>query len=137
MINFKGVWSLHVNIPYEAAIKSVLEKKTKHFEKFTKKHCVRVSVFIKNSLCHNFIKIETLAQVFHCEFCKIFKNTFFTEHLRATTSSASALPIPMFIENGKVFKQGWSKICMLKNCDWEEKNIHSIGGHGYSFLYSW
>ena len=29
----------------------------------------------------NFIKRETLAQVFSCEFCKISKNTFFTEHL--------------------------------------------------------
>ena len=25
----------------------------------------------------NFIKKETLAQVFYCEFCEIFKNTFF------------------------------------------------------------
>ena len=32
----------------------------------------------------NFIKKETLAQVFSCEFCKIFKNTFFTEHLWKT-----------------------------------------------------
>ena len=32
----------------------------------------------------NFIKKETLAQVFSCEFCEIFKNTFFTEHLRLT-----------------------------------------------------
>ena len=30
----------------------------------------------------NFIKKETLAQVFSCEFCEIFKNTFFIEHLR-------------------------------------------------------
>ena len=29
----------------------------------------------------NFIKKETLAQVFSCEFCEISKNTFFTEHL--------------------------------------------------------
>ena len=28
------------------------------------------------------IKKETLAQVFSYEFCKIFKNTFFIEHLR-------------------------------------------------------
>ena len=27
---------------------------------------------------------ETLAQVFSCEFCEIFKNTFFTEHVWAT-----------------------------------------------------
>ena len=34
----------------------------------------------------NFIKKETLAQVFPCEFYEIFKNTFFTELLRATAS---------------------------------------------------
>ena len=28
----------------------------------------------------NFIKKEPLAQVFFCEFCEIYKNTFFTEH---------------------------------------------------------
>ena len=44
-------------------------------------------------LCHslffeacNFIEKETLTQVFFCEFCEISKNTFFTEHLRATAS---------------------------------------------------
>ena len=30
----------------------------------------------------NFIKKETLAQVFSCQFCEISKNTFFTEHPR-------------------------------------------------------
>ena len=35
---------------------------------------------------YNFIKKETLAQVFSCEFYKISKNTFFTEHLSATAS---------------------------------------------------
>ena len=34
----------------------------------------------------NFIKKETLAQVFSCEFCEISKNTFFTEHLWTTAS---------------------------------------------------
>ena len=34
----------------------------------------------------NFIKRETLAQVFSCEYCGISKNTFFIEHLRATAS---------------------------------------------------
>ena len=34
----------------------------------------------------NFIKKETLAQVFSCEFCEISRNTFFTEHLWATVS---------------------------------------------------
>ena len=31
----------------------------------------------------NFIKKETVAQVFSCEFCEIYKNTFYyREHLR-------------------------------------------------------
>ena len=33
------------------------------------------------SQTYNFIKKETLAQVLFCEFCEIFKNTFFTDHL--------------------------------------------------------
>ena len=35
---------------------------------------------------YNFIKKETLALVFSSEFCEIFKNNFFTEHLRTTAS---------------------------------------------------
>ena len=34
----------------------------------------------------NFIKKETQAQMFSIEFCEIFKNTLFTEHIRTTTS---------------------------------------------------
>ena len=34
----------------------------------------------------NYIKKETLAQVFCCEFCEISKNTFFVEHLWTTAS---------------------------------------------------
>ena len=34
----------------------------------------------------NFIKKETLAQVFYYEFCEISKNTFSTEHLQTTAS---------------------------------------------------
>ena len=34
----------------------------------------------------NFVKKETLAQMFSCEFCEISKSTFFTEHLLATAS---------------------------------------------------
>ena len=35
--------------------------------------CARVSVLIKLQAC-NFIKKETLVQLFSCEFCEIFKN---------------------------------------------------------------
>ena len=37
---------------------------------------------------YNFIKKETLAQVFSCEFFEISKNNFFTEHLQATASAS-------------------------------------------------
>ena len=40
----------------------------------------------QNSRACNFIKTETLTQVFSCEFSEIFKNTFFTEHVWATDS---------------------------------------------------
>ena len=33
----------------------------------------------------NFIK-KTLTQVFSCEYCEIFKNTYFEEHLRTAAS---------------------------------------------------
>ena len=36
----------------------------------------------------NFIKKETLANVFSREFCEISKNTFFTEHVWATASTS-------------------------------------------------
>ena len=47
--------------------------------------CVRVFFLIKlqASVC-NFIKKETLAQLFSCEFFEICNKTVFTEHLWAT-----------------------------------------------------
>ena len=35
----------------------------------------------QENTCANFIKKETLQQMFSCEFCEISKNTFFIEHL--------------------------------------------------------
>ena len=55
----------------------------RNFAKFTRKHLCQSLFF--NKAC-NFIKKETLAQVFSCEFCKNSRNTFFTEHLWATDS---------------------------------------------------
>ena len=34
----------------------------------------------------NFIEKETLPQVFSCEFCEIFENTYFIEHILTTAS---------------------------------------------------
>ena len=35
---------------------------------------------------YNFFKNKNLAQVFSCEFCEVFKNTFIIEHLWTTAS---------------------------------------------------
>ena len=47
--------------------------------------CGRISFLTKLQAC-NFIKKDALAQEFSCEFCEIFKNTFFTEHLWVSVS---------------------------------------------------
>ena len=50
--------------------------------------CVRVSILIKlQAQACNFIKKETLAQVFYCEFCEIFKNIYFKELLNTEAVS--------------------------------------------------
>ena len=46
-----------------------------------KKVFLEISQNSQEGAACNFIKKETLTQVFFCEFCKISKNTFFTEHL--------------------------------------------------------
>ena len=48
-------------------------------ERTYEKGNVNVVVF-----CNNFIKKETLAQVFSCKFCEITEDIFFTEHLWAS-----------------------------------------------------
>ena len=48
--------------------------------------CARVSFLIK---FNKVVKKETLAQVFSCEFCEIFKNSFFAEDLQATASTVN------------------------------------------------
>ena len=48
--------------------------------------CAKASYLIKLPEVCNFIKKETLVQVFYCKFCEIFKNTFFTEQLQVTDS---------------------------------------------------
>ena len=49
--------------------------------------CAKVSFSIRlQAQACNFIKRETLAQVFSREFCEISKNTYTTEHLQTTAS---------------------------------------------------
>ena len=44
--------------------------------------CLRLATLLRK-------RLETLAPVFSCEFCEIYKNIFFTEHLWATASTNS------------------------------------------------
>ena len=57
----------------------------KNFAKFIGKQLFQ-SLFPEPEVC-NFIKKETLAQVFSFELCEIFKNTYITAHVTATTSA--------------------------------------------------
>ena len=73
----------------EAATRGVLCKKVflEISQNSQENTCARVSFLIKlQAQACNFIKKETLAQVFSCEFCEVSKNTFFTEHVWATAS---------------------------------------------------
>ena len=62
---------------------SVGEGVLKNFAKFLRKHLCQILLFNKVA---GLRKKETLARVFSCEFCKIFKKTFFTKHLWTTSS---------------------------------------------------
>ena len=76
------------NIIKKQSPRGVLYKKCSwKFRIIHRKTPVPESLLIKlqAQVC-NFIKKETLAQVLSLEFCKISKNTFFTEHLRVAAS---------------------------------------------------
>ena len=64
----------------------------RNFAKFTGKHLYQRVFFNKKLLktC-NFIKKDSVAQVFSCNCCEISKNTFFLEHLRTTASESLKL----------------------------------------------
>ena len=50
----------------------------RNFAKFSGKHLCQSLFLIKVAgLSCNFIKKETVAQVFSCEFCEFYKNTFY------------------------------------------------------------
>ena len=88
----KTLIMINWNMIYRRSHRSCSMKKgvLKNFLKFRKIHRkipVQESFFNKvTGLTLQLIKKETLAQVFSFEFCKIFKNIFFTEHIRATAS---------------------------------------------------
>ena len=72
-------------------------------QKFYKNHrktAVPESLFLIKLQACNFIKIVTLTQVFSCEFWKISKNNFCTEHLWTTASCITEVfPVIMYDYN--------------------------------------
>ena len=89
-MRFQRIVWLNSNVEIQKQSPEVFYEKRyfRNFAKFAGNNCARVSFLIKlQAQACNFIKKETLAQVFSCEFCKIFKNTFFTEHILATASA--------------------------------------------------
>ena len=70
-------------------------------------------VFLEVTAC-NFIKKETLAQVFSCEFCEISYNTFFTEHVWATAS--------VTLSESKLVTMVWT---MIQSHDQEKSKLNN------------
>ena len=73
---FQSAWHSEAGARRYSTKKGVL----KNFAKFTGKHLCQRLFFKKVAIK------ESLAQVFSCKYCKISKNTFFTDHLPTTTS---------------------------------------------------
>ena len=82
---------VYVYLYFERTCK-VLPVRSSHQRCSIKKGVLKISQI---QAC-NFIKKETLAQMFSCEFSEIFKNTFFTEHLRTTASDKCHMIIRKF-----------------------------------------
>ena len=76
MINYNY---LHPNVRKSCSVKKVLLKILQNSQKNT---CTRASFLIKLQTAGNFIKKEALAQVFFFQFCEMFMNIFFIEHIR-------------------------------------------------------
>ena len=89
----------------------------RNFAKFTGKHLCQ-SLFLnkvegkQQAETFNFIKKETSAQVFSCEFCGISKNTFFTEHLWATAfeDAGHIIRVPSWETLGQLYTSMFSAL---------------------------
>ena len=111
--------------------KSVLKK----FTKFTGKHLCQSLYFNKVAdLACNFVKIETPAQGFFCEFCEISKNTFSYRVPPVAVFAAcnfieKEIPAKMFFcEFGKISKNifwrstsGWRRLKFI--CEFWEVSL--------------
>ena len=86
----------------------------KYFTKFTRKQLCQSVFFWKSCRpqTSNFLKRDTLAQVFSCEFCEFFKNTFF---YRTTPVAASVFQRSRWLHYGNAtLPVTFSDIYMVK-----------------------
>ena len=88
---------------------SVKKGVLKNFAKFTGKHLCQSLFLIKLYAC-NFIKKESLAQIFSYEFCEMSKNTIFTEHLQTT----------VFVLHSQML---WVKAISRLSCSKKKRNL--------------
>ena len=65
---------------------------------------------MKKGVLRNFIKF-TAKHLFSCEFCKIFKNTFFTELLWTTASAENIRkPLVFLMFSGVIERAQWHEM---------------------------
>ena len=107
----------------------------RNFARFTGKHLCQSLFFNKvagrRPQACNFIKKETLVQVFPSEFCEISKNTFFTDHPWATASvqlNSESLRQTSIVQTLPV-KQLLLILIPEAKCMWITRTI--ISGDGY------
>ena len=105
-----GAFIWHTRVSSGAAIRRCFVKKLflKISQNSQESTCARVSF-----LACNFIKKEALTQVFPCEFCEIFKNTFFYR----TPPVADSVNFYLLFCKGKIsyLKQPSTEAC-LETC---------------------
>ena len=93
----------------------------------------------------NFIKKETLTQVFPCAFCKISKNRFFTEHLRTTASEILVknfiFKVKLQASNVEIYQKNpftisFQSFCqnLLNSCFEEHLSVTASDGYYFDYL---
>ena len=81
--------------------------------------------------------IETLTQVFSCEFCEIFKNNFFTENLRTTASTMFYFYTPWKQYSGSKEMEHWLEMGLFRHATFLEiPRILEIRKKGFGKLFS-
>ena len=84
---------------------------------------LKIDAKFEGNLASNFIKKDTLAQVFSCKFSEISKNTFYTEQLQTAASGDSSWDKSMLFH---------SKKALLLPSVWPGTEYrHSFEGRGY------